>query len=282
MTEDVTSPMRQRDVDWPTYLALCAAGLVLALTWLGPRPAEGLGTLNALAFWAAHVLPALILLGIAQLALGRIAPIRKLPGIAQVGLAGLVGAVLFTPVALAVDALFLAPVSADDAADPLLLRAAQEYLALFAPVTLVWLLINAPSLVRLAPGRNLQGRAADADAEDAALDAEADPARDFWDRVPRKLGRTLVVLSAELHYLRVHTLEGDALILFPFGRAVDLLQSEDGMQVHRSHWVATGQVEEIVTGEGRMMLRMAGDLQIPVSRSYRSAVRAALKTRQSG
>jgi hypothetical protein len=266
--------LRQRTLDWPSYLGLCAAGLVLALTWLGPRPSAALGTLNAMAFWTAHVVPALAILGGAQLVVGRINVLRTLPGLAQVLLGGLLGALVFTPLALAIDAVFGTPISAEDATEALMLRIVEEFAQLAVPVVLVWSLINAPSLVRLeAPARRSTRPGAQAE---AGTRIAADPAEDFWARVPRRLGRSLVAMSAELHYLRVHTTEGDALILFPFGRAVEMLDASGGMQVHRSHWVRLGAVHDIGTADGRMVLRLPGDLEVPVSRRYRASVRAAL------
>lgn len=260
---------------WAPYLALCGAGLTMGLTWIGPRAAEGLGTLNAMAFWAAHVGPALVLLAATQQVLSRNDTIASLPGLAQVLLTAAVASLLFTPVALAVDVLFDVEPSRDDEGDPLLLSAALELAQFAVPIGLTWTLINAPSLVRIEardgspPARDGEGPLEQA--------AEAPPAQaEFWSRLPRRLGRDLVALSAELHYLRVYTTAGDTLILFPFGRAVDALREARGMQVHRSHWVALDRVDELVARDGRVFCRMAGGPVLPVSRSYRTALKAAL------
>jgi DNA-binding LytR/AlgR family response regulator len=55
-----------------------------------------------------------------------------------------------------------------------------------------------------------------------------------------------------------------------------MLDASGGMQVHRSHWVRLGAVHDIGTADGRMVLRLPGDLEVPVSRRYRASVRAAL------
>ena len=73
----------------------------------------------------------------------------------------------------------------------------------------------------------------------------------------------------------VVTTEGDTLILFPFGRAVDVLQDQNGMQIHRSHWVALNQIDEVVSRDGRVTCQMIGGPALPVSRSYRAALKAA-------
>ena len=118
----------------------------------------------------------------------------------------------------------------------------------------------------------------DADPSETLGDT-SDEEAEFWSRIPGRLGRELVAMSAELHYLRVYTTAGDALILFPFGRAVEIFQDYNGMQVHRSHWIALDQVDTVDTRDRRMTCVMIGGPDIPVSRSYRSALKAALGRR---
>jgi len=260
-------------IGWIPYLAMCGAGLTMGLTWIGPRAAEGLGTLNALAFWAAHVGPALVLLAVTQTTLSRVRIVASLPGLSQVLLTAAVASLLFTPVALAVDLLFDVESSRDDEGDPLLLVAVKEFVQFAVPIGLTWTLINAPSLLRIEVGTSEPPRP-----DEPPVKAVATPGQvEFWSRVPRRLGRDLVALSAELHYLRVYTTLGDTLILYPFGRATDALEDVRGMQVHRSHWVVLGHVEEMTSRDGRIVCRMAGGLVLPVSRSFGPALRAALK-----
>lgn len=278
------SVLNQNEVDsvsasamgWLTYLALCSIGLILGLTSIGPSASEGLGTLNTMVFWAAHVIPALGLLATSQVALAQIERFSSLPSIAQVFLSAIIASFLFAPVALIVDSFFAGQIAADSDDDGVLIQLASEMSHFFVPLVLIWALINAPSLLQLErvsaqpheerdlPNQGVTERV-------TANDAEAE----FWARVPGRLGRQLVALSAELHYLRVHTTNGDTLILFPFGRAVDILHDQNGMQVHRSHWIALDQVDEVVTRDGRMMCQMIGGLSVPVSRSFRSALKAA-------
>jgi hypothetical protein len=244
-------------VGWIPYLMICDAGLTIGLTWIGPRAAEGLGTLNAMASWAAHVRPALTLLAVTQTVLSRTHRVAALRGLAQVLLTAVVASLLFTPLALGIDRLFNAESSRDEEGGLLLWVAAHEFAQFAVPIGLTGALINTPSLMRIEAG---------------APSARAE----FWSRVPRRLGRDLVALSAELHYLRFYTTLGDTLILYPFGRASDALQEVRGMQVHRSHWVALRHVDEATSQDGRMVCRMIGGLVLPVCRSHRSALKAAL------
>ena len=96
----------------------------------------------------------------------------------------------------------------------------------------------------------------------------------FLDRVPARLGRELIALEAEDHYLRVHTALGSELILARLSDAVAQLEGYDGLQVHRSWWVAADAVAGLVIQDGRLALRLRNGLTAPVSRTYRDAVRA--------
>ncbi len=108
---------------------------------------------------------------------------------------------------------------------------------------------------------------------------KVNPADAFWTKVPKSLGRDLIALSAELHYLRVYTTKGDALILFAFGHAVELLDSPSTCQIHRSHWVSLDHVEDIETGNGTMICVMKNGLRFSVSRRHRKALKLGLGSR---
>jgi DNA-binding LytR/AlgR family response regulator len=96
----------------------------------------------------------------------------------------------------------------------------------------------------------------------------------FLERVPSRLGRELIALEAEDHYLRVHTALGSELILARLSDAVAQLEGFDGLQVHRSWWVAADAVAGLVVQNGRLGLQLRNGLIAPVSRTYRGAVRA--------
>lgn len=98
----------------------------------------------------------------------------------------------------------------------------------------------------------------------------------FLDRIPPKLGRDLLALEMEDHYIRVHTPLGSDLILLRLRDAMAELAGLDGLQVHRSHWVAAHAVATVErNADGRLTLILVNDRRVPVSRSYSAAVRAA-------
>lgn len=97
----------------------------------------------------------------------------------------------------------------------------------------------------------------------------------FLRRLPPSIGRDLLCLEMQDHYVEAHTREGSALLLMRFRDAVAELGGA-GMQVHRSWWVARDAVEGLENDGRRTMVRLRGGRRIPVSRALLSEVRAAL------
>ena len=93
------------------------------------------------------------------------------------------------------------------------------------------------------------------------------------DRLPSKLGRTVLCLQMEDHYVRVHTPQGSALVLMSLSQAMAGLKDVDGAQTHRSWWVARAGVVGVVEDGRNMRLRLSGGLEAPVSRARVGALR---------
>lgn len=102
-----------------------------------------------------------------------------------------------------------------------------------------------------------------------------EPARAFRERLPFRFRQADIhALSAEDHYLRVHTSAGQTLILMRLYDAIRELDGIEGSQVHRSWWVAKDAVSTVRRGDGRMTLALKGDIEAPVSRSYARVLKA--------
>lgn len=97
----------------------------------------------------------------------------------------------------------------------------------------------------------------------------------FLNRIPPQLGRELMALEMEDHYLRIHTTKGSALILLRLRDALAELGGADGLQVHRSWWVAHAALHDTARENGKPVLRLKNGLSVPVSRSFRAALKAA-------
>ena len=101
------------------------------------------------------------------------------------------------------------------------------------------------------------------------------------DQLPASLGRTIIALKAEEHYTRIYTELGETLLLMRFRDAVELLSAADGLQTHRSYWVNAGHVTEFCKAGRSSHVVLSTGLQVPVSRSYRVLIEAALNGRLS-
>jgi hypothetical protein len=105
----------------------------------------------------------------------------------------------------------------------------------------------------------------------ASTAASADPR----DRLPPALGRDVLCLQMEDHYVRLHTERGSALVLMSLSQAVAGLKDVEGLQTHRSWWVARDAVDGLIEDGRNLRLRLKGGLQAPVSRSRVGALRGA-------
>ncbi len=92
---------------------------------------------------------------------------------------------------------------------------------------------------------------------------------------PEKRGR-LLAISAEQHYVRIHTNVGDDLVLMPFSEAVGKVPSEQGMRIHRSHWISYDAVQALQAAGNNLSVQLENDIELPVSRSFSGAVREEL------
>ena len=86
----------------------------------------------------------------------------------------------------------------------------------------------------------------------------------------------VLCLQMEDHYVRVHHIAGHSrLVLATFNQAMTALGTADGLQVHRSWWVARKAVVRVVTEGRNLRLQLVNGITAPVSRSAVAMVREA-------
>jgi DNA-binding LytR/AlgR family response regulator len=78
----------------------------------------------------------------------------------------------------------------------------------------------------------------------------------------------------EDHYVRAHTDRGSELVLLPLKAALAELEVE-GLQVHRSWWVARGAVTGAIQDGRNLRLQLLNGLEAPVSRASIATLRQA-------
>ena len=153
---------------------------------------------------------------------------------------------------------------------------ASELAALYFQVFAIHLMLNLIVTGLIIARRRRAGteeRSEGAEEAGAARPPGEPPEAPFLDRIPARLGRDLLHLHMQDHYVEVHTGEGSDLLLLRFRDALREVEGLDGAQVHRSHWVARAAVAGVERRNGRIALRLANGSRVPVSRSFAPALR---------
>ena len=83
----------------------------------------------------------------------------------------------------------------------------------------------------------------------------------------------LYALSAEDHYVRVHTSKGDDIILMRLSDAILEAGDVEGLQVHRSWWVAQAAIAHIKSKGRNAEITLKNMRKVPVSRNALKLVR---------
>lgn len=83
----------------------------------------------------------------------------------------------------------------------------------------------------------------------------------------------VICLQTEDNYVRVHRAQGSSLELMPLHEAIERFGDPDGLQVHRSWWVAAAAVEGAEREARNWRLRLANGLRVPVARNRVTEVR---------
>ncbi|MFC3726049.1 LytTR family DNA-binding domain-containing protein [Neoaquamicrobium sediminum] len=231
------------------WAALAGAALVLGM--VGPFGTyESLRLPARLAYWAAIVVSTYFL-GFAVVSLLEKAIFAKRPGPAGFAL---IGAMAGVPVALFVWVLNRLVYGTD--------------VVFLLPLTLYVMAIAAVS----------SGVIAFFSARLAHAPAPAQPSAQrpkLIERLQPRLRGKLLYLSMQDHYVEVVTDKGSELILMRMSDAVDETAPVEGLQIHRSYWVASNAVTGTTRRDGRLILRMSDGAELPVSRNRIGAVKDA-------
>jgi DNA-binding LytR/AlgR family response regulator len=103
----------------------------------------------------------------------------------------------------------------------------------------------------------------------------------FLARLPTRLGRDIVFVEAQEHYLRVATRRGEHLLLQGLTHAILELEENgfDGIQIHRSVWVAWKHVENVDVRPGTVSVFVSTGVCWKISRRRAKAFLDAWRKR---
>lgn len=125
-----------------------------------------------------------------------------------------------------------------------------------------------PYILVIAPVVSLLFEAVEARKDMAALPTAAPSEPSWLDRLPPDLGRDLLLLQAQDHYLRAQTPLGETLLRGSIGEATEEL-GDYGVRVHRSWWVSRSAIQSYRYLKGAPMVVLTTGQEIPVGRSFR-------------
>jgi len=264
-------------------LAYAGALLVLTLTLMEPASAFGLAWWQRAGFYAAHVAPGMVVAWSASGWLFNRPGLQHWPAWVLLALAGAAAGVALAPWSVALE-MSLGIVDLDEpGAVPMSLSAAawwselaDELLQVPPRTALFWVAMNLWVLWRTeqshckaaTPGAQPEPEASPALAAPVSSSTPSTDAAALLDRLPARLGRDLVQLEAQQHYLRVVTTRGEHLLLYGLAPAVAELSQRGvaGMQIHRSVWVAWAHVERLDLRPGSLAAVLRDGRRLPIGR----------------
>lgn len=103
--------------------------------------------------------------------------------------------------------------------------------------------------------------------------ASSDPLRSYLSSI---VDGALISVSAEDHYVRVHSVGDNVRFLYRFADALKVLGELDGQRIHRSHWVARDHICNLESTPGKSVLVLSDGRRLPVSASYRDGIVVAV------
>ena len=269
-------------IDTRKYFIAIGLFLALLFTVLGPRGSADGAWFFRLLQWSLQVAVPLLILIATHMQLSRSTLFDRLNPWVKLTISGLIGGLVFAPIALGLDFLlgveqWLGPGDTDRIFSLFL----DEVAGVVPPVTLVWIGINAPRVLRLNFSHadktaGDESLAVEAGTHGPGLSGVSDEEPGFLAQLPASAGREILYLMAELHYLRVVTSRGKYLVLYNLRDAIAELPSDKGIRTHRSYWAAYDHVVKRVMRDGRTLLLMDDGSEVPVSRRRAPAVKKAI------
>jgi hypothetical protein len=261
-------------IDARAYFAIVVLFLTGIFASLNPEGSGDVVGAQLILLWFLQTAIPIGLLVFIHIVLSHYSKFDRLNPWLKVGLSGVVGALLFSPIALSLDFVFHNE-SWTLLQEPKLLTDAwlDEIGGVMIPVVLVWIAINTPHILQLNFSGSSPKRASDgiALAQTSAQDAPT-----LLGLLPPNIGADVIYLEAELHYIRVVTEKGEALVLYNLRDAIDDLQGLDGIQIHRSFWVVKRYVGVIRRSKNGWLCELKSGRTLPISRRRTSDVKKAL------
>ncbi len=83
----------------------------------------------------------------------------------------------------------------------------------------------------------------------------------------------ILAIKAEQHYIRVLTHEREYMVLYRFSDAVSQLDGDQGLQVHRSWWIARNAIQSMQQSAKKFIVVLSNGAEVPVSTPYQGLLK---------
>ncbi|OLF73967.1 hypothetical protein AWH62_07400 [Maricaulis sp. W15] len=205
----------------------------------------------------------------------RNARIASAPVPVQAVLSGLLGAIIAAPFSSGLDVVL-------GMSDVLAIpdHLAWDRIATFAAETVHEVQVLALPSLALAPiliaVRQSGLRRAAGPSTQARLDqplSQTGSADGLLSRLGKGRAQVINMVEAQQHYVLVHTDTGSEMVHYRFGDALAELASQDGLQVHRSFWIARHAIAAVRRDGRRWYVETLDNRRIPVSRPHVESVK---------
>ncbi|MEM9313321.1 MAG: LytTR family transcriptional regulator DNA-binding domain-containing protein [Pseudomonadota bacterium] len=271
---------------WPLGRSIVIVGamLVAIFVLMEPEASQGLGFFERILFWTTNVgLSLAALYAASWFLLPSI--IHRLPAWLALVIAGIAGVALMAPFGYLIELIKPEWWVSDDGDWLDVFEGQGIWQGLLAElveegpqVLLIWMAINLPLLSSKPIHNGPPGPDSEANGrEEVVVDIDeseryAEEVRDkFLSELPESLGTNVLAISSDLHYLHIHTDLGQCMVLGSLQRAADAM-GDEGMRVHRGHWVARHAITKIVKDGQQWYCLLTNDMKIPISRRKKSTV----------
>lgn len=274
------------DISPRNYFLVISSCLGLLFAWIS-RDGSNVPILQLIIVWQAN---ALVSIGIAisvHILLLKHAHISKVNPWLQLVLSGIIGSTLFSPIALLIDFVLMnEPIPANIASEWM-----DEYEGVAPSVTFAWIAMNAPWLM----GYRFEKHSIDSKPDTNSLKNAStncnikqytqQPISNLnalYKALPYDIGKNIIYMKAELHYVKVTTTQGKALVLFNLSDAAALFSDNEGYLCHRSYWVAKKHISHFQKIGRGGELTLSNNNKIPVSKRKLSSFTTWLNIKNDG
>jgi hypothetical protein len=269
------------DINPSHYFFIFGLFLVIIFASTGNEDGTMLNPLILFLQWFLNVFVPISILISLHISLQSVTRFDRLNPWIKLILTGLVGAVIFAPIAYLLDITLgtdAKPINSEAWAHGLI----EEFGNIILPIIASWVAMNAPWVL------GFRFRNFNADFENTPkmkqsheLISEIHGHVASMEIKPISLFdipiNQIIYLKAEQHYLRVITMTKSKLFLFNLKDAISELPEHLGIQTHRSYWVAFEYIEKIQSHDDQKMLLMKNNALVPISRRNQSKVKMIIK-----